>query len=170
MGSTRFEWWNKVRTAASVTFFRPEFDDFLYAPIGADRNQMTVTVLSALSRLNVDAWEEAAELSEMPTDTATQRLASLIARLPGGSWAQADPTEIADRLIELLPRRSKSNVRSAEKADGIRELSVSTIVQICAALLLAAILITSNLERSTQRDDPHVATPSTAPLPQSLPQ
>jgi hypothetical protein len=170
MGSTRFEWWNQVRTAASVTFFRPEFDDFLYAPIGADRNQMTVTVLSALSRLNVDAWEEAAELSEMPTDTATQRLASLIARLPGGSWAQADPTEIADRLIELLPRRSKPNVRSAEKAGGIRELSVSTIVQICAALLLAAILITSNLERSTQRDDPHVATPSTAPLPQSLPQ
>ncbi|HMF88181.1 MAG TPA: hypothetical protein VK575_08880, partial [Gemmatimonadaceae bacterium] len=169
-GFDRFEWWNQVRTAASVTFFRPEFDDFLYAPIGADRNQMTVTVLSALSRLDVDAWEEAAELSELPTDTATQRLASLIARLPGGSWAQADPTEIADRLIELLPRRSKSNVRSAEKAGGIRELSVSTVVQICAALLLAAILITSNLERSTQRDDPYAAAPSTGPLPQALPQ
>jgi len=49
-------------------------------------------------------------------------------------------------------------------------LSVSTIVQICAALLLAAILITSNLKRSTQRDDPYVPVPSTALLPQALPQ
>ena len=75
---------------ASVSFFRPEFDDFLYAPIGADRNEMPLSVLSALARLDIDPWEEAAELSELPKDTATQRLASLIARLPGGQWTQAD--------------------------------------------------------------------------------
>jgi hypothetical protein len=76
-----------VTAAASVSFFRPEFDDFLYAAIGADRNEMPLTVLSALSRLDVDPWAEAAELSELPKDTAAQRLASLIARLPGGRWA-----------------------------------------------------------------------------------
>ena len=27
-----------VTPAASVSFFRPEFDDFLYAPIGTERN------------------------------------------------------------------------------------------------------------------------------------
>src|SRR6187200_2302521 len=73
-----------VTAAASVSFFRPEFDDFLYAAIGADRNEMPLTVLSALSRLDVDPWAEAAELSELPKDAATQRLASLIGRLPGG--------------------------------------------------------------------------------------
>src|SRR6476660_554108 len=107
-----------MTAAASVSFFRPEFDDFLYAPIGADRNEMPLTVLSALSRLDLDPWEEAAELSELPTDTATQRLGTLIAQLPGGRWANADSKAIADRLIDLLPRRSPSSVQSAKKAQG----------------------------------------------------
>ena len=80
----------------SVSFFRPEFDDFLYAPIGADRNEMPLSVLSALARRDVDPWEEAAELSELPKRTASQRLAALIARLPGGRWTQADSRGIAD--------------------------------------------------------------------------
>jgi hypothetical protein len=41
-----------VTAAASVSFFKPEFGDFLYAAIGADRNEMPLTVLSALSRLD----------------------------------------------------------------------------------------------------------------------
>ena len=61
-----------MTAAASVSFFRREFDDFLYAAIGADRNEMPLTVLSALSRLDVDPWEEAAELSELPQDTAAR--------------------------------------------------------------------------------------------------
>ena len=88
-----------MTAAASVSFFRPEFDDFLYAPIGADRGEMPLSVLSALSRLNVDPWREAAELSELPKGVATQRLASLIARLPDGRWPLADARAIADRLI-----------------------------------------------------------------------
>jgi hypothetical protein len=126
-----------MTAAASVSFFRPEFDDFLYAPIGADGNEMPLTVLSALTRLDIDPWEEAAELSELPKDTATQRLALLIARLPGVPWAQADLKAIADRLIELLPRRS---VQPAEQAGGICELSAFTVVLICAALVLAALM------------------------------
>src|SRR4026209_1617645 len=103
-----------VTAAASVSFFKPEFGDFLYAAIAADRNEMPLTVLSALSRLDLDPWEEAAELSELPKDTATQRLATLIARLPGGRWAEADSKAIADRLIDLLPSPSRSRVQSSE--------------------------------------------------------
>ena len=76
--------------AASVSFFRPEFDDFLHAPIGTDSNEMPLSVLSALARLNIHPWQEAADLSELPKDAATQRLASLIARLPTPRWTQAD--------------------------------------------------------------------------------
>ena len=57
-----------MTAAASVSFFKPEFGDFLYAAIAADRNEMPLTVLSALSRLDVDPWKEAAELSELPKD------------------------------------------------------------------------------------------------------
>lgn len=146
--------------AASVSFFRPEFNDFLYASIGADGNEMPLSVLSALARLDIDPWEKAAELAELPKDTATRRLASLIARLPGQGWAQADSRAIADRLIELLPCRSSSKVPLAEKAYGLREMvpSLSTRVLICAALGLLALLIAASREPSSR--DNRVDAPS----------
>lgn len=96
--------------AASVSFFRPEFDDFLYAALNTDKDEMPLSVLSALARLNVDPWEEAAELSELAKIPAAQRLASLIVQLPGGRWTDTESRTIADRLIELLPRRFPSKV------------------------------------------------------------
>src|SRR6185503_984992 len=158
-----------VTAAASVSFFRPEFDDFLYAPIGADRNEMPLTVLSALSRLDIDPWKEAAELSELPKDTATQRLAALVARLPGGRWA-ADAKAIADRLIELLPRRSRG--QSDDKAHRIQQMTGSPVLLICAALALVAVLIATSLERSARSDDTDApafsrASPPQTPVPSS---
>jgi len=141
-----------VTAAASVSFFRPEFDDFLYAPIGTDRNEMPLSVLSALSRLNVDPWREAAELSELPKGVATQRLASLIARLPGGRWPLADARTIADRLIQLLPHRG-SSAPSVMKPRGLHGMNVSTIVLICAALGIAGLIIAAGYDRSTRSDD-----------------
>jgi hypothetical protein len=161
-----------VTPGASVSFFRPEFNDFLYAPIGADGNKMPLSVLSALARLDIDPWKEAAELSELPTDTASQRLASLIARLPGGRWAQAESTTIADRLIELLPRRSGSKVPAAEKAHGLREMTGSTFAMMlfCAALGVAALIIAASREPSSQGD--HADAPAyrtTSPPQTSVP-
>ena len=113
---------------------------------------MPLSVLSALARLNVDPWKEAAELSELPTDAATQRLASLIARLPRGRWAQADSGAIADRLIELLPHRASSKVSLAEKAHGLREMTGSAlaIMLICAALGVIVLIIAANREPSSR--------------------
>jgi hypothetical protein len=152
---------------ASVSFFRPEFDNFLYAPIGGDRNEMSLSVLSALSRLNLDPWQEAAELSELPKDTATRRLASLIARLPGGRWTQADSGAIADRLIELLPHRSSSKPPLAGKTNSFGGVSDSTVTKIliCAALGLTALIIVSNRQPSGQGDhaDRLASPPQTAP-------
>ena len=109
--------------ATAISFFRPEFNDFLYASIGAETNDMPLSVLSALTRLNIDPWMEAAELSELPRDTATLRLASLIGRLPCGQGAQADAKAVAHRLIELLPARGGLNVRPAEEAGSRRDMS-----------------------------------------------
>ena len=67
--------------SASVSRLGSEFDDFLFAPIGEDRNGMLLSVLSALARLDIDPWQEVAELAGLPGTTATQRLASLIAEL-----------------------------------------------------------------------------------------
>ena len=43
-----------------------EFNDFLFAPIGEDRNGMSVSVLSGLARTDVDPWKEAASLAQLP--------------------------------------------------------------------------------------------------------
>src|ERR1022692_2866186 len=93
-----------------------EFNDFLYSPIGEDKNGLLVTVLSALARQDVDPWQEAADLDGLPRDTAVQKLTSIIATLPGHQPMLDDPTPIAVRLIALLPRRAASlNRRSTPR-------------------------------------------------------
>jgi hypothetical protein len=161
-----------VTPATSVSFFRPEFDDFLYAPIGAEGAEMPLSVLSALARLDVDPWQEAAELSELPKGTATQRLAALIARLPGGRWTLADSRAIADRLIELLPSPGKREVPVAPKTFALRELTGSAIVKIlfCAAIGITALIIVANREPSSPGDLADAPAFNTASPPQtSLP-
>ena len=155
-----------MTAAASVSFFRPEFDDFLYAAIGAERNEMPLTVLSALSRMDVDPWEEAAELSELPKDTAAQRLASLISRLPGERWAQ-DAKAIADRLIELLPRRSCSRLQASEKSSRLQGMTNSPFVLVCVAVALAALIIAATFERSRRSDNADAPVSSTSYPPQT---
>jgi hypothetical protein len=87
-----------------------EFDSFLFAPIGEERNGMLLSVLSALARRDVDPWQEAGKLALLPEETATTQLASFITSLPDGSSIYPDPTAIAARLIALLPRSAASSV------------------------------------------------------------
>ena len=101
--------------SASVVVRRSEFDNFLFATVGNDRNEMPLSVLSALTRLEIDPWLEAAELAQVPRETAIQRLASSIAALADGPLAHLDPGTIAVRLIGLLPSRDRSNIRSRER-------------------------------------------------------
>jgi hypothetical protein len=78
------------------------YDDFLYAPVGEDRNGALLTVLSLLARQNVDPWAEAADLNQLPRNAAARRLLSMIAASPSYP-STADPTAVADRLVALLP-------------------------------------------------------------------
>jgi hypothetical protein len=92
-------------------FFRGhEFDDFLFATVWKEENGMLLSVQSALARLNVDPWQEAADLSQLKREIATGRLAKLIASLPEFELADGESTSIAHRLIELLPRPGKGSV------------------------------------------------------------
>jgi hypothetical protein len=44
----------EMTRSARVSVLTPEFDDFLFAPIGEDKNGMLLRVVSALARLDVD--------------------------------------------------------------------------------------------------------------------
>ena len=75
---------------------------------------MRLSVLSALARLDVDPWQEAANLAQLPKATAARRLASLIAKLPGLPLAQRDIAAAAARLIARLPRLAGSPVAATK--------------------------------------------------------
>jgi hypothetical protein len=87
------------------TTLKSDFDEFLFASIGDDSSGAPVSMLTALARLDVDAWEEAATLSRMPRESAAQRLAALLASLPN-SPAATESASVATRLVALLHRRS----------------------------------------------------------------
>jgi hypothetical protein len=61
-----------------------EYNAFLFACVGEEEIGMPLTVLTALTRLGFDPWQEAARLSDLPTEDAAQALAATIARLPEG--------------------------------------------------------------------------------------
>ena|SRR5579872_7497573 len=94
-------------TAPFRAFLASDFDQFLFAPIGEDRNGMLLSVASALARLDLDPWQEAAKLARLPEMSAKERLGSLLAILTDRPSTGADPERIlAARLIALLPRQA----------------------------------------------------------------
>ncbi len=93
----------------------PEFDRFLHASVGEDRNGYAVTVLSTLARLGLDPWNETAELVTLGHDAVRVRLGTLLARFQDVPALASDHGRIARDLSQLLPegRTSGSLKRAA---------------------------------------------------------
>ena len=100
----------------------PEFDRFLQASVGEDRNGYAVTVLSTLARLGLDPWKETAELVTLGRDAARARLGTLLARFRDVPALASDHGRIARDLSQLLPedRASGSLKRTASTVAGGR--------------------------------------------------
>jgi hypothetical protein len=121
-----------------MSHLRREFDDFLYAPIADDRNQMSVSVVSALARLDIDPWEEAAQLAELPRKMAIARLAPLITSVVEKLTPQPQAEVVATRLVALLPSPS---VLGTGRNDGLPLERLPSYVPLLACLMLGAFLI-----------------------------
>jgi hypothetical protein len=67
---------------------------------------MSLSVVSALGRLGVDPWREAARLAGLPAAAAADALAALIAPVPGEAVERVDLAGRATQLIGLLPKPS----------------------------------------------------------------
>ena len=94
----------------------PQYEAFLYAPIGEDHQGLSVTVLSMLARLGVDPWTEAADLSELPRRAAQQRLEALIGKFHDVSTQVSDHGRIALKLLAFLPKQAKSTGSASQSA------------------------------------------------------
>ena len=113
--------------AALSRLIGPEFDKFLCAAIGEDRNGTTLSVLSALARLDVDPWQEATSLARMPREAAAARLSALIGEVQDEPAGVIPAKTSAADLVALLPRNDKLNVRSRDnglKAIGSRQAQI----------------------------------------------
>jgi hypothetical protein len=127
---------------------RPEFDKFLFAAVGAERDGIQLSVVSALTRLGLDPWEEAGRLSSLNTGEAVEQLARLIAELPGWRRPLVEARELADGLIERLPKHDsdrpvpviQQRCSSYRRAIVTRQSYYWVILALAAAVAISVIL------------------------------
>jgi hypothetical protein len=106
-----------VSTRPSFSSLSSRYDHFLFAPICEEANGMRLSVLSALARMDVDPWEEATRLAEMPKAIAGRTLVATLDQVLGKSSNSSETEVIAARLVQLLPQRGDSvTIASTETA------------------------------------------------------
>ena len=97
-----------------------EYNPFLFCPIDDEEGEVPLTVLSALARLGVDPWQEAARLSALPREVAAQSLAEAIAKLPSKACEAASLAATATRLVNWLPVRGASTGSTVSTVAALR--------------------------------------------------
>lgn len=120
---------------------RPDLDGFLFAPVGEERDGIPLSVISALTRLGLDPWDEATRLSSLTRREAVDQLSPMIGRLPGTRWSSSQAREIAAGLIELLPTGSSTRGSMEVRPYGRRKVPLSTAFWLICVLLLATALV-----------------------------
>ena len=118
-----------------------EYNPFLFAAVGEDKVGLPLTVLTALTRLGFDPWQEAARLSDLPRETAARAFAVTIAMLPEGDWKASDSEAIAARLVNWLPRRSALAIASVEAGrSGTKQMKSTFATWLMWGVLAVALL------------------------------
>ena len=92
------------------------YNEFLFGSLGQDASGTEVTVLSALSRLGIDPWQEAARLAALPRGAAAEALAATILRLPDRTAPASEAAESAARLVALLPEGAVADIPQTAEA------------------------------------------------------
>src|SRR5438093_4668147 len=88
---------------ARFSLLHSDLNDFLFAAVGQEQNGMPLNVVSGLTRLGLDPWEEAARLAALPKALAAEKLAPIIAQLLFDRLQPSDNLAISRQLVELLP-------------------------------------------------------------------
>jgi hypothetical protein len=126
--------------AALTPLLGCEFDPFLFATIGDERDDPLLSVVSAFARLDLDPWKEAASLARMPRDEAKRRLTSLIESLPNRATTGLSPETIAARLTALLPQEGRVNTAAPAT---VRQVASNPHSRVFFVLGVVALLLVS---------------------------
>jgi len=125
---------------ARFSLLHSDLNDFLFASVGDQRNGMPLNVVSALTRLDVDPWEEAARLAALPKALAAEALEPMIARLPIFRRQQSDNLVISQRLVELLPTGQRAATPCREQAGATKKKYFDAMMMFACLALGAAVL------------------------------
>ncbi len=122
--------------------------------------------------MDVDPWQEAGELAQLPRDAATHKLASWIGALPDWPAMHLDSGTVAGRLVALLPPRAGPALPGRETplgavAEGNPRVAMSAMM-IFLAFVLGAQFIAASHQPPRPIDDAHAPTSGTVP-PESPP-
>ena len=105
---------------------------------------MTLSVLSVLARQDVDPWQEAARLAQLPRDQAINSLASQIWKSKAQRWSPSEASILAVRLIELLPSHSPSSPPRTDDGNG------RLTFWVVAGMLFMSLAISGNSMQQTK--------------------
>jgi hypothetical protein len=132
---------------AGFNLHHSDLQEFLFAPVWEENNGTPLSILSALARLGMDPWGEAARLAEMPRAAAVSALAAILARLPRSEPEVPDYSGISERLVQFLPQggsRPSSNTYGTDNGSaaggGAAAVSPQTIGLVAVAAVVAVLL------------------------------
>src|SRR5437764_12889266 len=128
--------------AAQFSLLHSDLNDFLFASVGEEQNGVTLSVVSGLTRLGLDPWEEAARLTPLPKARAAEALATLIARLPIRRTQSLDDLAISRRLVKLLPAQRTAPLSGREQT-GAEQKKYWAAMMLLASIALGAAVLSS---------------------------
>ncbi len=123
---------------AEFSLHHSEYGPFLGADIWQEENGNTLSVLSALARLELDPWGEAARLSGMPREAAASALGTTLSRLPDNHCTHREITALAARIVQTLPKPAAT--RSQVDGDKARPASGWNMLAWIGLALAAAVM------------------------------
>jgi len=127
--------------SARFSLLHSDLNNFLFAAVGDESNGMRLSVISALTRLGVDPWDEAARLAALPKVLAAEALAPMIARLSIGRSPRSDDLAVARRLAGLLPMHEHAASPGRKSTDAGAKKYLHAIMLFVGLTLATAILI-----------------------------
>jgi hypothetical protein len=125
---------------ARFSLLHSDLNDFLFAAIGEEQNGMPLNVVSGLTRLGLDPWEEASRLAALPRALAAEKLAPIIARLSLERPEPLDNLAISRLLVELLPEHGRATSPDPQQSDAKGKKYIQAMVVLSCLALGAAVL------------------------------
>jgi hypothetical protein len=162
-----------MKSVAPKSPLGSEFDHFLFAPVGVDRNGLPLSVVSLFARLDLDPWQEAGNLAALSANAAARRLALSLDTLTDPLLRSADPEATVLRLLALLPSRAATTLQTPAVGAGAVAAPdpasrIRTILFITSAVLLVGSQIFA-AHRYTPSPPGAVPGSTALPVPSQMP-